>query len=72
MTTTSLPNYLESSYEIQKGESRRAILDSLLSYYYCSWSILAENLDMPASTFLSKIDNCKTTGEIKKLVNSYI
>lgn len=80
MTTeskTQTPEYLKSEYVIPEGENKRELLDSLLAWYWCSWSILEENIraynnGYGVQKFLNEIDNCKTMKEMKQLVNQYV
>ena len=75
-TETQIPEYLQNEYVIQEGE-HLTCLDSLLAWYWCSWSILEENIraynnGYGVQKFLNEIDNCKTMKEMKQLVNQYV
>ena len=69
-----MEQYLQDSYDIT-NENKREILESVLAYYFCSWQVLRDILicsNVNIEDFLKSIDNCRTTGEIKEIVNKYI
>ena len=80
MTTENkiqVPEYLKPEYVIPMGENKRELLESLLTWYWCSWAILKENIMAcnnggGVQEFLDEIDNCKTMKEIRQLVNKYV
>ena len=72
-----IPKYLKPEYVIPEGENKRALLESLLAWSWCSWSILKENIMAynnggGVQEFLNEIDNCKTMKEMRQLVNKYV
>lgn len=74
MTTVenTIPEYLRDEYEISTGE-HLGLVDTILANYWTNWSFMKENLyDTTPSQFLEKCKQCKTTGELKKLINKYI
>ena len=72
--TCTLPEYLKNEYVVCEGEHLE-ILESYLAWCWCSWSILKENIlaeRKSVAGFLETVKKCKTSGEIKKLINPYI